>query len=264
MLGAVLSPPEPILLARNKLLSEIRVKLHAGQKPSRWTGRHRQVCTDPYASQFEPRSSSRRTLIHCQETEGVRQSWMRRSTFCQNSHRKKTVEEFRARTYTRNRAGRKAVCVNGGRYFIARYIEAVGFWSWIIYARRTLTFGGCSNICSTTTCWPLGQAVAGVPATWAMSPKPFGDRTWSRSPPLEPAACHQLLEYLTCPWPSDGNLCQDFGPRLLKLAKGNPGIIVEICRRAAAKLGGTGPKIDPQQLWWDRLGEGCRCGKDEG
>ena len=31
-------------------------------------------------------------------------------------------------------------------------------------------------------------------------------------PPLEPAACHQLLEYLTCPWPSDGNLCQVLAP----------------------------------------------------
>lgn len=79
-----------------------------------------------------------------------------------------------------------------------------------------------------------------------------------RIPPLGNAACQQLLEHLTRSWPLDAAPLQQFRRQLLRLAEGNPGIIAAICRKAEARLSGTGPRIDPYLLWLDWLGERCR------
>jgi hypothetical protein len=77
-------------------------------------------------------------------------------------------------------------------------------------------------------------------------------------PPLGRSACQQLLESLTRCWPLDASRLQQFRRQLLRLAEGNPGAIVAICRRAEARLSGPETRIDPRMLWLDWLGERCR------
>ena len=77
-------------------------------------------------------------------------------------------------------------------------------------------------------------------------------------PPLDKSACQHLQEYLTRGWPLDAARLQQFHHQLLRVAEGNPGMIVEICRRAEARLDQTESRMDPKLLWLDWLGERCR------
>lgn len=70
-------------------------------------------------------------------------------------------------------------------------------------------------------------------------------------PPLAASASRALVEHLTTGWPMSDMAVETFRQRLLRLAEGNPGAIVEVCRRARQ----PGAKVDALRLWLDWLGE---------
>jgi hypothetical protein len=73
-------------------------------------------------------------------------------------------------------------------------------------------------------------------------------------PPLGGSASRALIARLTDDWATKADH-DAFRQRLMQLASGNPGIMVEICRRGRKRMDQSGERVDALRLWLDWLAD---------